>query len=182
MPSPPGNGGPPVLTPSGHGSVAWTAVGVYFGLAVLQVFVGFWGFNNAYAEMDPNGQAINGTVMAVLFISPSLIALGLVIWMSIAMVRAKGRAANPDPAAPDPAAPDLPPPPPPGNRTRTGVLIGSAAFLITCAGPCFGPSLVQFTSPGTPEPIQTAIPGPLPTDTDLPAEPGPPGVTFTAVP
>ena len=161
MPPPADGGGPPVpAQPGGGGSVVWTAVGVYFGLAVLQVFFGFLGFNNAYAEMDPNGQAINGTVMAVLFISPSLIALGLVIWMSIAMARAKRRAAAAQPMVPAPSgsatATPGPPPPARASRTRLGVLIGSAAFLITCAGPCFGPSLVSPIM--TPAPIQSTSP------------------------
>ncbi|MDQ1247633.1 MAG: hypothetical protein QG597_2004 [Actinomycetota bacterium] len=185
MPSESGQGGPPASTSSGGGSVVWPAVGVYFGLAVLQVFVGFLGFNNAYAEMDPNGQSINGTVMAVLFSSPSLIALGLVIWMAIAIARAKRRAADPHSAVAGPGAPaaavPVPPTPsgsgparPPGSRTRLGVLIGSATFLITCAGPCFGPSLVAPIM--TPEPIQstspdmpfTSSPGP-----ELPSDPYP---------
>lgn len=174
-----------MVTPSsGGGSVAWSAVGVYGGLVVVQVLMGFVGFNNAYAEMDPNANPINGTVMAVLFLSPTLIALVLVVWAIVAMVRANRRAKSPDsPAAgPDSVTPGAAPPTPaspPKGQTWTGVLIGAAAFLITCAGPCFAPSLSQLT---TPTPTQTTSPAPLPEGSDLPAEPGPPGVTFTAVP
>jgi hypothetical protein len=130
---------------------------------VVQVFVGIVAFMNAYAEMDSNAQAVSGTITDFLLFSPSLIALGLVIWATIVMARAKRRPVAADSAVPD-LGPQAAPPPPPGSRTRMGVLIGSATFLITCAGPCFGPALVNLLTSANP----TDDVGPIPTATVTP--------------
>lgn len=162
-------------------------MGVYFGLVVVQVLVGVtfaYNTNLETGELSLAVSPIDAIVLNVLLFSPSLIALGLVIWMLVAMAHAKRHAPAEDPTAGvTPGAgppPDIAAAPATQRKRRTiiGVLIGAATFLLTCGGPCVGPSVVSPLTTPNPTPTTWPLPEPYatvpPEDWELYNAPSPP--------